>query len=390
MKLYDFFAMRSKWEYLVLGFLLSLFIGCLDYLTGIELGFSIFYLFPITLATWFSGERAGLLLALTSGMTWLIADIMAGHVVSHPLILYWNASIRLAFFILIVIILSRLKKELDSKTQIIVKLQNALSELKRTEEELEKKAAELVRSNNELERFAYSAAHDLKEPLLSMGGFIRLLQRRYRDRLDADAQKLISSAIAGSMRMEALISGLLSYAGVGAKDSELTPADSTAVLESACTNLQALIEENKAVIRYDHLPTVTADTVLLGQLFQNLIANAVKFKRAEPPEIHISAKRSSNNWVFSVRDNGMGIDRQHFDRIFEMFHRLPTKTKHPGSGIGLALCKKIVERHGGQIWVESEPGEGSTFYFTLPVMPQPENGAAGAMKIPDPDHDTDQ
>lgn len=377
MKFYDFFAMRARWEYLVLGFLLSLLIGFLDYLTGVELGFSIFYLFPITLATWFAGGRTGLLLALASGTTWLIADIAAGHVVSHPLILYWNASIRLAFFILIVIILSRLKNELDGKTQIIVKLQNTLSELKKTEEELEKKAADLVRSNNELERFAYSAAHDLREPLLSMSGFIRLLQRRYRDRLDADAQKLISSAIAGSMRMEALISGLLSYAGAGAKETELAPADSTTVLESACTSLQALIEENKAVIRYDHLPTVTADSVLLGQLFQNLIANAVKFKRTEPPEIHISAKRSSNSWVFSVRDNGMGIDRQHFDRIFEMFHRLPAKTKHPGSGIGLALCKKIVERHGGQIWVESEPGQGSTFYFTLPVMPQPENGAGG-------------
>ncbi len=367
MNLYGLLNKRSGWLLTTAGFFLVLLIGFLDYFTGAELSFSIFYLFPIGFVTWYAGRGEGIVLAVLSGFVWLAADIMAGHVYSRPFIPYWNAIVRAGFFTITIIILSILKRELESKTNLILMLQNALLELRNAEAELKKKSEELARSNTELAQFAFVAAHDLREPLLSIGGYIRLLQRRYRNRLDAEAQILVASAIEGSMRMEDLINGLLNYAQVENKEREFAATDCNTVLDKAITNLGKAIVENDAVVTRDSLPVVGADHVLLTQLFQNLIANALKFKGVERPQVHVSVEKKANQWIFSARDNGIGIDQQHFDRIFEMFQKVHSRTKYPGSGIGLALCKKIVEIHGGQIWLESRPGEGTTFYFTIPA-----------------------
>lgn len=237
---------------------------------------------------------------------------------------------------------------------------------KRAEEALAQKAQELSRSNADLEYFAYIASHDLQEPLRMVSSYLQLLERRYKDQLDADAREFIAYAVGGASRMQALINALLSYSRVGTRGKPFEPTDCSMVLERALTNLKVAIEENDAVVTHDPLPTVMADEVQLAQVFQNLIGNAIKFRGERPPQVHIGAQRGKGEWVFSVRDNGIGIDPQHFERIFMIFQRLHSQDEYPGTGIGLAICKRIVERHGGRIWVESQPGQGSTFYFTIP------------------------
>jgi PAS domain S-box-containing protein len=239
---------------------------------------------------------------------------------------------------------------------------------KRTEEELAKKAQELARSNAELQHFAYIASHDLQEPLRMVTSYVQLLARRYKGKLDADAEEFIAFAVDGATRMTALINALLAYSRVETKGKEFEPVNCDAVVDSTLTTLQAAIAESKAVVSRDPLPTVMADATQLGQLFQNLIGNGIKFRGVESPRIHVSSERNGKEWIFSVRDHGIGIDPQYADRIFVMFQRLHTKGQYPGTGIGLALCKKIVERHGGRIWVESQPGHGATFYFTVPQV----------------------
>jgi len=196
--------------------------------------------------------------------------------------------------------------------------------------------------------------------------YVQLLARRYKGKLDGEADEFIGFAVDGAARMQQLINDLLTYSRVGTKGREFEPTDCEIILEQALENLQIAIEEKNATVTHDPLPTVLADSVQLGQLFQNLIGNAIKFQGPEPPHVHVSAGRNENGWVFSVRDNGIGIAPEYAERIFVIFQRLHTRDKHPGTGIGLAVCKKIVERHGGRTWVESKPGKGATFYFTLP------------------------
>jgi PAS domain S-box-containing protein len=241
-----------------------------------------------------------------------------------------------------------------------------ITERKQSEKALAHQAEELARSNAELERFAYVASHDLQEPLRMVVSYLQLLERRYQGKLDATADEFIAYAVDGAARMQTLIRDLLSYSRVGTQTQAFAPVDSTAVLEQAIANLQMAITESDAAITHDPLPEVMVDASQFAQLFQNLIGNAIKFRSEQPPQIHISAERVEDAWQFSVRDNGIGIESQYTERIFIIFQRLHRRADYAGTGIGLAICRKIVERHGGRLWIESEPGQGSVFYFTLP------------------------
>jgi light-regulated signal transduction histidine kinase (bacteriophytochrome) len=229
------------------------------------------------------------------------------------------------------------------------------------------KSQDLVRSNAELEQFAYVAAHDLKQPLIVAGGYINRLRRLYKDKTNPDVSTSIGCALDAITRMEALINSLLTYARVGIKATDLRLADCNNIVEYATTNLQVEIEKSCTIVTHGQLPTLLADHIQIIQLFQNLIGNSIKFRREEPPHIHVSAERKEKEWVISISDNGIGMDPKHSTSIFDIFQRLHDSSKYPGNGIGLAICKKIVENHGGRIWVESTPGKGSTFKFAIPI-----------------------
>jgi signal transduction histidine kinase len=243
-------------------------------------------------------------------------------------------------------------------------------ERRRAEEALRLHAAELARSNEELQQFAYVASHDLQEPLRMVASYTQLLARRYRGKLDTDADEFIGYAVDGVNRMQRLIQDLLTYSRVGTRGREFKPCETAPVVQHVVENLQAALAETKGEVKVGPLPPVLADESQLTQLFQNLLANALKFHGQEPPRVEVAAEPQGRDTVrFTVKDNGLGIDPQYFDRIFIIFQRLHGREEFPGTGIGLAICKKIVERHGGRIGVESRPGEGSTFWFTLLAVP---------------------
>ncbi len=244
-----------------------------------------------------------------------------------------------------------------------------ITERKNVEEVLKLKLTELSRSNEELEQFAYVASHDLQEPLWMITGYLQLLQRRYQGELDDKADKYIHFAVDGAFRMQNLINDLLEFSRVTTTTREPEFTDCEFILNQVLSNLELFIKENNATVSKDPLPVVMADSIQLVQVFQNLIINGIKFHSEVAPKIHISVEKKAKEWVFSVQDNGIGIDPQYFKTIFEIFKRLDKREEYSGTGIGLAICRKIVERYGGHIWVESELGKGSTFYFTLLINP---------------------
>ena len=256
--------------------------------------------------------------------------------------------------------------ELDGEASILAILFD-ITDRKRAEEQLQRQAEALRRSNEELEQFAYVASHDLQEPLRMVSSYVQLLARRYQGRLDPDADDFINFAVEGANRMKTLINDLLAYSRVGTRGKPFEPVELETVLDRVLVNLQLSIEDGRVVITRDPLPTAQADDTQMVQLFQNLIGNAIKFRGEKPPQIHVGAAPRDEAWLFYARDNGIGLDPQYANRIFLIFQRLHGKSEYAGTGIGLAICKRIVERHGGSIWVESQLGQGSTFYFTLPA-----------------------
>lgn len=237
--------------------------------------------------------------------------------------------------------------------------------------ELERQAGELARSNAELEQFASVLAHDLREPLRAVLNYSRLLSDRYGNDLDDRARRYLGRVLGGAERLDRMIEGLLEFSRVSTRGLPPAPTDAEAVFEQACADLRELIEGAGATVTHEPLPVVMADETQLLRLFENLLANAVKFRGPEPPRVHVWAEPRQGQWLFAVRDNGIGIEPRDCERIFAPFQRLHGSAEYPGEGLGLAVARRIVERHGGRIWVESQPGKGSTFYFTLPAAGQP-------------------
>jgi len=261
----------------------------------------------------------------------------------------------------------------DNLTRLSLCVRRALEETrlkqerKRAQDDLANKVEELARSNRDLEQFAYVSSHDLQEPLRMVAAYTQLLADRYRGKLDENADKYIGYAVEGALRMQALIEDLLAFSRIGRNGHEHKETDCNAAIDEALRNLAAAVRESGVIVTRGPLPPLLADHFQLVQLFQNLIGNAIKFRKDRPPMIKISAQRIGDKWQLSIEDNGIGIAADHKEQIFVIFQRLHTREEYSGNGVGLAICKKIVEQHGGRIWVESEPGRGATFQFTLPA-----------------------
>lgn len=256
----------------------------------------------------------------------------------------------------------------EAEKKRLIEVETAYVQLEKTKNTLSEKTEELSRSNRDLEQFAYVASHDLQEPLRMVASYVELLARRYKNKLDTDANEFIEFAVDGSNRMKKLIQDLLAYSRVGTQAKAFAPVECQELFAVIMQDLKLLMEESGVTVTYDDasLPTIMADGAQLIQVLENLITNAIKFRCADQPFVHISVKSDSNFWIFSVMDNGIGIKPEYFERIFVIFQRLHTKAQYSGTGIGLAVCKRIVERHKGRIWLESEEGKGSTFYFSIP------------------------
>jgi len=273
---------------------------------------------------------------------------------------------------------AELEKEVIERTRAEEDLRSHRDHL---EEQVAERTQELARSNQELEQFAHIASHDLQEPLRMVSSYTQLLARRYKDKLDSDANEFIGYAVDGAKRMQAQINDLLAYSRVTTQGHLFEATNCSDIFESAVANLVAVIEESGAIVTRDLLPTLPADASQLASVFQNLIGNGIKYHSEQPTRIHVSAVESGNEWLFSFKDNGIGIEPEFAERIFVIFQRLHSQTKYGGTGIGLAICKKVVERHGGRIWVESALQKGSTFYFTLPMRNRQEEDYGGPRSV---------
>ena len=271
---------------------------------------------------------------------------------------------------------ARLAAAFGEMAAIALRNSRILDALRASQDALARQAEQLVRSNTDLERFASVISHDLREPLRMISGYLGLLQRRYAGQLDGPAQEYITFAVDGAARLQDMIGGLLDVSRVSTRPPRFAAVDCEELLAGVLQHLQIRVQESGARVTHDPLPAVWGDALQLERVFQNLLENALKFGGSQPPRVHLSAERWPDGWCLSVRDNGIGLDPDRSDRIFEIFGRLHTIAEYPGTGIGLALCKQIVERHGGRIWVESRPGEGATFYFTIPAVASEPGGGS--------------
>lgn len=339
-------------------------IALLDWRTGVDISPEIFYVVPVALAAWASGRAPALVLSAASALGWLLADALGGHGWAVAL---WNVSGGLAVLLTLALALPAVRRILDERARLVAELRESLQAERKAREELATASRELTRSNAELEQYAHVAAHDLKSPLVAVGGFVQLAQRHLGPEPDPKAALCLEEALGGVLRMEALIEDLLAYSKAGAGAEPRGRVDTGAALQEALANLRAEVEANGARVSFDALPPVVARHREVVQLFQNLVGNALKYRGTERPTVQIGGERAGGEGVFFVRDNGPGIDPADAERVFRLFQRLPGTAARPGTGIGLAVCKKIVESLCGRIWIESTPGRGATFRFTLPL-----------------------
>jgi signal transduction histidine kinase len=329
-------------------------------------------------------DRGWMAIVTSGGMGSVLARrLLPVAVLTPPVLLWswglaWQASLfgqELGvglFFLAIAAIMAVLSATVLIEASVLNRIDDKQKKAQQAVEQfnavLKESAEDLASSNRDLEHFAYVASHDLQEPLRAVSGCVQVLQKRYQGKLDERADELIAHTVDGVSRMQGLIKDLLTYSQVGTRGKAFGAADGNAIFQQALANVEVAVTETRAAVTHDDLPLVRADAAQLAQVFQNLLSNALKFHGPEQPRIHVGVRRHGHHWQFRVQDNGIGIQPEYFDRIFILFQRLHTRNVYPGTGIGLAICKKIVERHGGRIGVESEPGKGSTFFFTIPDL----------------------
>jgi signal transduction histidine kinase len=317
-----------------------------------------FFTIAVVLSAVYGGMWAGF-------FSTLLSVVMVGWLFQQPAFLLVRSQSSLVLFAVLGFAISSIMQILHRTN---AKLASARAQLERANKELSQRTKALSRSNDELQRFGYAVSHDLQAPLRNVATLTALLVRRNAEILDEDSKECAQMIVDGVHRMESMIKGLLGYAAATADRHHSVASNSKTVVEQVLHNLRSLIDAEGAVITFDELPIVQANDDRLAQVFSNLITNAIKYRGDRKPKVHVTATDNGTEWIFKVKDNGIGIDMQHADEIFVLFKRLHSSEQYDGSGIGLAVCKTVIERFGGQIWVESEPGKGSTFFFTIPKV----------------------